>query len=68
MFTGIIQAVGVISSTVEQGGDVRLSIDTQDLDITSTALGDSIAVNGVCLTAVELQALMGFALMYLSKH
>ena len=56
MFTGIIQAVGVINSRVKQGGDVRLTIDTQDLEIASTALGDSIAVNGVCLTAVELQA------------
>ncbi|NKN33435.1 riboflavin synthase [Marichromatium bheemlicum] len=56
MFTGIIQAVGRIARQESRGGDVRLHIDTADLDLSSTALGDSIAVNGVCLTAVELGA------------
>ncbi|GAB0148974.1 riboflavin synthase [Marichromatium gracile] len=56
MFTGIIQAVGRIARQEPRGGDVRLHIDTADLDLSTTALGDSIAVNGVCLTAVELGA------------
>jgi riboflavin synthase len=54
MFTGIIQAVGKVAAMRHQGGDMRLSIDTGKLDMSDVALGDSIAVNGVCLTAVEL--------------
>ena len=54
MFTGIIAAIGVIerASAREQG--VRLSIDSRALDLSDAAIGDSIAVNGVCLTAVSL--------------
>ncbi len=54
MFTGIIQAVGNVADMRQQGGDMRLSIETGKLDLSDVALGDSIAVNGVCLTAVEL--------------
>jgi riboflavin synthase len=54
MFTGIIQAVGEIKRIEQHGGDVRLSIAAGNLDLGDVALGDSIAVNGVCLTAVEL--------------
>jgi len=60
MFTGIIQAVGSIKSIVSQGGDLRLVIDTADLSLADSDLGDSIAVNGVCLTAVAYQQ-NGFA-------
>jgi len=56
MFTGIIQAVGTIGRLTPQGGDIRLTIDTGKLDMSEVELGDSIAVNGVCLTAVELSA------------
>ncbi len=56
MFTGIVQAVGSIRETLARGGDRRLVIDTAELDLTGLALGDSIAVNGACLTAVELEA------------
>lgn len=56
MFTGIIQAVGSLKSLEARGGDVRLSIDTAGLDLGKSALGDSIAVNGACLTAIELEA------------
>lgn len=55
MFTGIVLAVGKIQSIQPQGGDCRLRIDSGTLDLGGCALGDSIAVNGVCLTAVELQ-------------
>jgi riboflavin synthase len=54
MFTGIIAAIGSIRALSPQGGDVRLHVDTGTLDLTDTKLGDSIAVNGVCLTAVAL--------------
>ena len=54
MFTGIIQAIGKIQTLQQRGGDMRLRIATQKLDLGDVQLGDSIAVNGVCLTAVEL--------------
>jgi len=56
MFTGIIQAVGSIQSCEKRGGDVYLTINTGSLDMASVSLGDRIAVNGVCLTAVEYSA------------
>lgn len=54
MFTGIIQAIGEVVGLQQRGGDVRLRIRTGKLDLSDVAMGDSIAVNGVCLTAVEL--------------
>lgn len=61
MFTGIIQAVGKIVVIETQGGpstssgqaDARVRIDAGGLDMGDVNQGDSIAVNGVCLTAVE---------------
>jgi riboflavin synthase len=54
MFTGIIEAIGRIQRIEQRGGDLRLAIDTGKMDLGDLALGDSIACNGVCLTAVEL--------------
>jgi len=54
MFTGIIQSVGAVRRLEPRGGDVRISIATGKLPMADVALGDSIAVNGVCLTAVDL--------------
>lgn len=54
MFTGIIQTVGQIEQSTATGEDVKLSIACQGLDLHDVALGDSIAVNGVCLTATGL--------------
>ena len=54
MFTGIIQSIGEILSLEPRGGDVRLNVGTGKLGMDAVALGDSIAVNGVCLTAVVL--------------
>ncbi len=54
MFTGIIAAIGSITNIEYKSGDYRLTINTSKLSLTDTHLGDSIAVNGVCLTAVEL--------------
>jgi riboflavin synthase len=56
MFTGIILAIGKIAAVERKAGDCRLKIDTGKLSLVDVALGDSIAVNGVCLTAVELDA------------
>jgi riboflavin synthase len=56
MFTGIIQTVGRVNRLEPRGGDVRLHVDTADLDLTDVQLGDSIAVSGVCLTAITLDA------------
>jgi riboflavin synthase len=54
MFTGIIQAVGEIGGIEMRSGDGRFHIKTGKLDLSDVQTGDSIAVNGVCLTAVEL--------------
>lgn len=54
MFTGIIQSVGSITQVTPLGDDVQLHIATQTLEMTDVQLGDSIAVNGVCLTVVKL--------------
>ena len=53
MFTGIIEAIGKVKRVEPVGGDMRLTIDVGSLDMGDVNLGDSIAVNGVCLTAVE---------------
>lgn len=54
MFTGIVEAVGEVAACEEKGGDLRLRIKANDLDMSDIALGDSISTNGVCLTVVEL--------------
>ncbi|MEG1626975.1 riboflavin synthase [Pseudomonas sp.] len=54
MFTGIIESIGSIRTLTPKGGDVRVYVETGKLDLGDVKLGDSIAVNGVCLTAVEL--------------
>jgi riboflavin synthase len=52
MFTGIIAAVGHIESIEPKEGDLRLNVATEQLDLTDVKLGDSIAINGVCLTVI----------------
>jgi riboflavin synthase len=56
MFTGIIAAVGHIKAIEPKNGDWRLTLATGSLDLSDVQLGDSIATNGVCLTAIELGA------------
>lgn len=56
MFTGIIKAKGTVQQLEKRGGDVRLSIVSPDLEWSTFEIGESIAVNGVCLTAVALGA------------
>jgi riboflavin synthase len=57
MFTGIIQATGKITSITPSGDDVKLQIEVGDLDMSDVRTGDSIAVNGVCLTAIKFDAI-----------
>jgi riboflavin synthase len=52
MFTGIIQSIGKIAAIDKTGDDARLRVDGGKLDMSGVNAGDSIAVNGVCLTAV----------------
>lgn len=54
MFTGIIESVGKVDAIESRGGDVTLVIATGSLEMSDVGLGDSIAVNGVCLTVVSL--------------
>jgi riboflavin synthase len=56
MFTGIIEAKGTISAMDKRSGDVRLSVRSEGLPWSDYEQGESIAVNGVCLTAVALHA------------
>lgn len=52
MFTGLIQAVGRIVAREPRGGDLRLHVAFADLARSDVAVGESIAVSGVCLTVV----------------
>ena len=54
MFTGIVKAKGSIAAMNRQGGDVRLTVRSEGLPWSEYEIGESIAVNGVCLTAVAL--------------
>lgn len=54
MFTGIIQDVGRIASLEARGGDVRLVIACERLDASRIGVGDSISVQGCCLTATAV--------------
>ena len=52
MFTGLIEGVGLLAAREMRGGDARLRIGTGTLPFGDAALGESIAVNGTCLTVV----------------
>jgi riboflavin synthase len=54
MFTGIIQTIGQIERITPMGEDLKLNIACADLDMQDVKTGDSIAVNGVCLTAISV--------------
>ena len=53
MFTGIIQTTGKISAKESRNGDSRFIFDTGDMDLSDLSIGDSVAVNGACLTIIE---------------
>jgi len=52
MFTGIIEGLGRLAALDKRGGDARLVIEVGNLAFDDVRLGESIAVNGVCLTVV----------------
>lgn len=54
MFTGIIEATGKLESLQQVKDDWKLVVDTGKLDLSDVVIGDSIAVNGCCLTVTEL--------------
>ncbi len=54
MFTGIIAAIGNIASVQPHGDGYRLKIDADTLDLSDVILGDSIAIQGACMTVVAL--------------
>ncbi len=54
MFSGIIADAGMIKKVADREGGLRLTVATEVLGMDDVALGDSIAVNGVCLTVVEI--------------
>lgn len=60
MFSGIVQDVGRVARCEPRGGDLRLVIECRQLDLSALRIGDSVCVQGCCLTAVELSG-KGFA-------
>jgi len=52
MFTGIVEALGLIEDVRSASDGVRLTITAADIELSDVAIGDSIAVNGCCLTVV----------------
>jgi riboflavin synthase len=52
MFTGIVAAVGTVRAAKPARGGLRITVDAGRLGLTDVAVGDSIAVNGACLTVV----------------
>jgi riboflavin synthase len=55
MFTGIIVATGRVTSVAEKGGDLELGLDAAALDFSRIAIGDSISVQGACLTVARIE-------------
>ncbi len=55
MFSGIVADVGTIIKSENRAGGLRLAVETHRLGLDDVALGDSIAVNGVCLTVVQME-------------
>ena len=56
MFTGIVQSVGIIRVIEPSAGDVTIEVQTPAMSLESVAAGDSIAVNGVCLTVTVMDS------------
>jgi riboflavin synthase len=61
MFTGIILATGRVSSMTEKGGDLELGIDAAALDLARIAIGDSVSVQGACLTVTRKEGACFYA-------
>ena len=65
MFTGLIEGIGKINNVRFSGGDMNISIMPL-FDMTDCRIGDSVAVNGVCLTVTEIND--GLLMMYASEE
>jgi riboflavin synthase len=61
MFTGIILATGRVESLREKGGDVELGVDAARLDPARFGIGDSVSVQGACLTVTRKEGLRFYA-------
>jgi riboflavin synthase len=61
MFTGIIVVTGTLVAITEKEGDLELGFDAPDLDLARVALGDSVSVQGACLTVTRKQSRVFFA-------
>jgi riboflavin synthase len=61
MFTGIILTKGHVASVMERGGDLELGVDAAGLDVARLNLGDSVCVQGACLTVTRKQGTCFFA-------
>ena len=55
MFSGLVKGIGRVTSRTSSGGDVRFAIELGSAAVAPLAVGGSIAVNGVCLTAVTVE-------------
>lgn len=56
MFTGIIEGVGRLAAREPIGGDIRFTFEVGSLPFDDVRLGESIAVNGTCLTVIDSDA------------
>lgn len=54
MFTGIVQAVGRIRDNEPLGDGLRIDVEAPELGLDTVKVGDSIAINGACMTVVEV--------------
>jgi len=61
MFTGIVMAIGRLAALVERSGDLELGIDAGGLEVGRLETGDSVSVQGVCLTVTRKQGSVWFA-------
>jgi riboflavin synthase len=54
MFSGLVKGSGRVAARTDRGGDARFMVELGAADVGTLVVGGSIAVNGVCLTAVEV--------------
>lgn len=55
MFTGLVEGMGSVAALVQEGPGLRLEIDVPKEITARAALGDSVAINGCCLTLIQMQ-------------
>ena len=55
MFTGLVEGIVLVKDLKKRSKEVVLKFESQDVDLDGTSLGDSIAINGICLTVVSFK-------------